>query len=160
MRNSKHRSDYCGQTSILQAKVLSVFRKKIFLFIFREWSKSLKYQNVSWPHRNALRAASFTGLVQIQQAYNILNIRGLSFGVVARLRTGQPSSLVSNPDRSTTLYLSRTRPYRLETHQASHSMGTVGFSTRSKKLRRESDHSLPSSAVVTNEWSYSTTPYA
>ena len=43
------------------------------------WSEIWIYHNASGPHPNALRAASFTGLVQIEQAYNICKYKHKGF---------------------------------------------------------------------------------
>ena len=78
MRNPKHRSEYYGQTSILLAKYFQ-YSTKIFVFLFREGSKIGKYHNARGPQHNALRAASFTGLVQIKQTCNICKYPGFIF---------------------------------------------------------------------------------
>jgi hypothetical protein len=52
------------------------YSAKIFVIVFREGSKIGKYHNASGPQHNALRAASFTGLVQIKQTCNICKYPG------------------------------------------------------------------------------------
>jgi hypothetical protein len=43
-------------------------------------------------------------------------------------------------------------------HPASYSMVTGISFKGAKRLRRDADHSHPSSALVTNEWSYTSAP--
>lgn len=52
------------------------YSSKIFVIVLGDGSKIGKYYNESGPQQNALRAASFTGLVQIKQACNICKYPG------------------------------------------------------------------------------------
>ena len=135
-----------GRRLFHRQKKFFQYSAKIFVVLFREDSKVWKYQNSSGPHHNALQVASFTGMVQTKQAYNICKYPGFFHSVLwPSYRPDNRGVVFRVPTEATHFTFFERVLICSKTHPTSHSMETVSFSTRSKEMRRESGHSLQSS---------------
>jgi hypothetical protein len=90
-----------------------------------------------------------------QQVLEHSRSRGSSVNIVIRLWVGRPG-FYSRQGFSSFRHRIQTGS---EAHPTSYTMGIGVLSLGTKRPGREADHSPPSSAEVTNAWSYISTPH-